>query len=101
MVEELQIRVTPKVAYQHGELVHFIASERHISHLRINGVRILKRSIDARKQRVMVNLKVRVYVDEPLNQDYLIPPIHYKKVKGHRQAIVVGAGPADCLPLCA
>ena len=93
MVEELQIRVTPKVAYQHGELVHFIASERHISHLRIKGVRILKRSIDARKQRVMVNLKVRVYVDEPLNQDYLIPPIPYKKVKWQLQAIVVGAGP--------
>lgn len=93
MVEELQIRVSPKVAYQRDELVHFIASERGVSVQRIKGVRILKRSIDARKQRVMVNLKVRVFVDEPMNNDHLIPPITYKKVKGAKQAIVVGAGP--------
>lgn len=93
MIEELQIRVSPKVAYYNEEIVHFIASERHISHTRIKGVRILKRSIDARKQRVMVNLKVRAYIDEPVNNSHLIPPIEYKKVDGTRQAIVVGAGP--------
>lgn len=93
MIEELQIRVSPKVAYYNDEIVHFIASERHISHTRIKGVRILKRSIDARKQRVMVNLKVRAYIDEPVNNSHLIPPIEYKKVDGTRQAIVVGAGP--------
>ncbi len=93
MIEDLQIRVSPKVAYYNEEIVHFIASERHISHTRIKGVRILKRSIDARKQRVMVNLKVRAYIDEPVNNSHLIPPIEYKKVDGTRQAIVVGAGP--------
>ena len=93
MIEELQIRVSPKVAYYNEEIVHFIASERHISYTRIKGVRILKRSIDARKQRVMVNLKVRAYIDEPVNNSHLIPPIEYKKVDGTRQAIVVGAGP--------
>ncbi len=93
MIEELQIRVSPKVAHYTEDIIHFIASEKHISHTRIKGVRILKRSIDARKQRVMVNLKVRVYIDEPLDTSHLIPPISYKKVEGNRQAIVVGAGP--------
>lgn len=93
MIEELQIRVSPKVAYFKEKIVHYIASERHISHNRIKGIRILKRSIDARKQRVMVNLKVRVFIDEPVNHSHLIPPIQYKKVDGKRQAIVVGAGP--------
>lgn len=93
MIEELQIRVSPKVAFYDDEIIHFIASERHISHTRISGIRILKRSIDARKQRVMVNLKVRVFVDEPIDNSHLIPPIEYKKTDGEKQAIVVGAGP--------
>lgn len=93
MIEELQIRVSPKVAFYDDEIIHFIASERHISHTRISGIRILKRSIDARKQRVMVNLKVRVFVDEPIDNSHLIPPIEYRKADGEKKAIVVGAGP--------
>lgn len=93
MIEELQIRVSPKVAHTSEDIIHFIASEKRISHTRIKGVRILKRSIDARKQRVMVNLKVRAFIDEPLDKSHLIPPINYDKVSGKQQAIVVGAGP--------
>ncbi len=93
MVEELQIRVSPRVAASETEIIHYIASEQHIAHSRITGVRVLKRSIDARQRNVMVNLKVRVYVDEPMTRDYLVQPIDYRPVVGDRQAIVVGAGP--------
>ena len=93
MIEELQIRVRPQTAYSDDEIAHYIASERHISHTRIGGIRVLKRSIDARQRNVMVNLKVKVYIDQPMTRDYLIEPIKYKPVEGNRQAIVVGAGP--------
>ncbi len=93
MKEELQIRVSPRVAASDSNIAHYIASERHIAQSRITGVRIIKRSIDARQRNVMVNLKVRVYIDEPMTRDYLVPPIDYRPVDGDRQAIVVGAGP--------
>ena len=93
MVEEIQIRVTPRVAASEHEVAHYIASERGMPMARIMGVRVLKRSIDARQRTVMVNLKVRVYIDEPMTRDYLVPPIDYRPVAGDRQAIVVGAGP--------
>lgn len=93
MVEEMQIRVSPRTAYYNEEIAHYIASERHLSMQRISGVRVLRRSIDARQRNVMVNLKVRVYIDEPMTRDYLVPPIKYKKVDGSRSAIVVGMGP--------
>ena len=93
MIEELQIRVTPRVSSDLSKIVHYIASERHLSQDRISGVRILKRSIDARQRNVMVNLKVRAYIDEPMTDDYLVPPIAYKPVSGDKVAIVVGAGP--------
>lgn len=93
MIKELQLRVTPRVASEEQQIIHFIASEQHLSEDRIKGIRILKRSIDARQRNVMVNLKVKAYIDEPLVVDYLVPPIIYKPVSRNRCAIVVGAGP--------
>ena len=93
MIEEYQIRVTPRIAASDDEIVRSIAHDKHIAPSRIKGVRIIKRSIDARQRNVMVNLKTRVYIDEPVKKDHLIPPIIYKAVSGSRQAIVVGAGP--------
>lgn len=93
MIEEYQIRVTPRTAASNDEIVRSIAQNKHIAPSRIKGVRIIKRSIDARKRNVMVNLKVRTYIDEEVRQDYLIAPIEYKRVNGDKQAIVVGAGP--------
>ena len=85
MIEEFQIRVTPRTAASNDEIVRSIAQNKHIAPSRIKGVRIIKRSIDARKRNVMVNLKVRTYIDEEVRQDYLIAPIEYKRVLQEEQ----------------
>ena len=93
MIKELQLRVTPRTAASMGDIAPHLAKHNDISAQSIQGIRILKRSIDARQRNVVVNLKVRVYIDEPMTDDYLVPPIEYKPVDGKRQAIVVGMGP--------
>lgn len=93
MIKELQFKVSPRVAHDSKELAHFVASELAVSQTRLKGVRVLKRSIDARKLPVMVMLKVRVFIDEQPTKDYLVPPIDYRPVDGRLQAVVVGAGP--------
>ena len=93
MIQELQLRVSPRTAASMGDIAQHLAKYNDIPAQSIQGIRILKRSIDARQRNVVVNLKVRVYIDEPMTQDYLVPPIEYKPVDGKRQAIVVGMGP--------
>ena len=93
MIQELQLRLAPRVAANMGEIAQHLAKHNDISATSIQGIRILKRSIDARQRNVVVNLKVRVYIDEPMTSDYLVPPIDYKPVDGKRQAVVVGMGP--------
>lgn len=93
MIQELQLRVSPRTAASMGEIAQHLAKYNDIPAQSIQGIRILKRSIDARQRNVVVNLKVRVYIDEPMTQDYLVPPIEYVPVDGKRQAIVVGMGP--------
>ena len=93
MIQELQLRVSPRTAASMSEIIRHLDKYDDIPASSVKGIRILKRSIDARQRNVVVNLKVRVYIDEPMTRDYLVPPINYQPVDGKRQAVVVGMGP--------
>lgn len=92
MTQEYQIRVSPQVASQEEHIKRYIAEEYGFDVRTVTGVRILKRSIDARQRMIFVNLKVRVYVNEmPADDAYV--HTDYPNVEGRQQVIVVGAGP--------
>ena len=92
MTNEYQIRVVPEVAAQEDRLKAYLADEHGIDVRTIWGVRILKRSIDARQRQIYVNLKVRVYVNEQPHDDEYVRT-DYPNVEGRPQVVVVGAGP--------
>ncbi len=92
MTNEYQIRVVPEVAAQEDRLKAYLADEQGIDVRTIYGVRILKRSIDARQRQIYVNLKVRAYVNEQPHDDEFVRTV-YPNVEGKPQVIVVGAGP--------
>ena len=92
MVNEYQIRVVPEVAALEDRLKVWLADEYGFDVRTIYGVRILKRSVDARQRQIFVNLKVRVYVNE-LPQDDAYVKTYYPNVEGRPQVVVVGAGP--------
>ncbi len=92
MISEYQIRVLPEVAAQQELLKQYLADEYGLEVRDVMGVRILKRSIDARQRTIFVNLKVRVYVNElPADDEY--ERTDYPDVSEQPQAVVVGAGP--------
>lgn len=93
MQKELQIRVTPDVAYQRDKLQEAVAQELGSPSNGLSGLHILSRSIDARQHKVMVQLKIRAYLGEPV-PEVRFEPIKYGDVSGKPQVIVVGAGPA-------
>ena len=92
MTNEYQIRVLPEVAAQEDRLKGWLADEYGFDARTICGIRILKRSIDARQRQIFVNLKVRVYVNEQPHDDDFVRT-EYPNVEGKSQVIVVGAGP--------
>ena len=92
MTSEYQIRVLPQVAANEQSLKAWLANEYGFDMRTCNGVRILKRSIDARQRTIFVNLKVRVYVgEEPADDEFV--RTEYGDVSDRPQVIVVGAGP--------
>ena len=92
MTSEYQIRVLPQVAANEQSLKAWLADEYGFDVRTCHGVRILKRSIDARQRTIFVNLKVRVYLNEiPTDDEYV--HTEYGDVSDAPQVIVVGAGP--------
>ncbi len=92
MIKELQTRVTPQQAYNEQNIKQYLSHELAIDIRTIDSVHVLKKSIDARQRQVMVNLTLRVFINEkPHDPAYQMT--HYPDVSGAPQAVVVGEGP--------
>lgn len=93
MIKEIQTRVTPKEASSDLLLIEALARQNAFDARAVKAVRILKRSIDARQRNVMINLKVKVYINEQPKDEPFVK-IEFKDVSKAPQALVIGAGPA-------
>ncbi len=96
MREQLQIRVTPEVAYEPMRLQERVSTVLGVDANKITSIIPRRRSIDARQRQVMINLDLLVSIDEPaIRPDEFIKCTVYKKLPDDApQVIVVGAGPA-------
>lgn len=94
MQETVELRVDPRTAAEEMLLIAAVSTEIGIAANRIGCLRVIRRSIDARQRKIMVNLSVKVWIDEKPENTSLIKPMEYRRVTGDRQAIIVGAGPA-------
>ncbi len=92
MTRDLQLRISPRDAYNEQSIRRYVAREQGWDERTITCVRTLKRSIDARQREVFVNLTIRVFINEqPPVEEF--EPVVYHDVSDRPQVIVVGAGP--------
>lgn len=96
MRQQIQLRVTPEVAYEPLRLLAQVSTELNIDANRISCVLPRRRSIDARQRQVMVNLDVIVCIDEPpMRPEELAVSADFRPLPADApRAVVVGAGPA-------
>lgn len=93
MTKEFQLRVDPRTAADNERVAAFVARQGNFDRGRIKLLQILKRSIDARQRRVMVNLTVRCFIDELPDNINRYEPYRYGDVSNAQTVVVVGAGP--------
>lgn len=92
MIKEFQLRLLPQDAYNEQSVRRYVAREYGLDERTIRCVKTLRRSIDARQRTVVVNLSVRLYINEEPD-DAGFEPIAYRDVSEAKPVIVVGAGP--------
>lgn len=91
MIKELDVVLTPMEAGVAEKLKSVVARKLKLKSEDINGVRIIKKSIDARRMDVKIQGRVRVFIGEEEKVIYDITPF---KEACKDSVIVVGSGPA-------
>tara|TARA_R110001632_G_scaffold116951_2_gene228768 strand:- start:12693 stop:14249 length:1557 start_codon:yes stop_codon:yes gene_type:complete len=93
MVQEIQLRTNLIEEKKEGVLLHKAARKLGIDTSKISGVKVLRKSIDARKKETFFNYKVAVYINEsvPEKSDYTF---EYKDVSNAKEIHIIGFGPA-------
>ncbi|MEQ3498460.1 FAD-dependent protein [Tenacibaculum sp. SSH1-16] len=93
MVKELQLRVNLVEERKDNILQLKAAKKLGIPIADITSLKVLRKSIDARKKEVIFNYKVAVYINEPQpdTPDYIF---EYQDVSNAKEIHIVGFGPA-------
>ncbi|WP_442588596.1 NAD(P)/FAD-dependent oxidoreductase [Pedobacter sp. AW31-3R] len=92
MQKDIEITIAPSDLEKEAEIKKLLSIALKTDVSRINGYKILKRSIDARSRKVIYRLQVKVFIDEPLLNEVFT--VNYQDVKDKKPVIIVGAGPA-------
>ena len=93
MGKQIQINLTPSAAADEKSIRKIAASLAGIDMEAVTALRVIKRSVDARKKNIRVNLTVEVFSGE----DSSVPAINHFQpidVSSKQEVIIVGAGPA-------
>jgi len=93
MRKELDLVLSPQDAAEPARLSARIAQELGLEPSRITAVRVLRRSVDARRQHIVVNLRVLAVADEAAPA-FETTHFDFPDVSAKDPVIVVGAGPA-------
>lgn len=95
MIETTEIRLRPDQAADSEEIRRVAARSLGLKPERINDVRIARRSIDARKRDIVINLTVAVATGDDHSALPPLKPVEFRKVRDDApQVVIVGAGPA-------
>ncbi len=92
MKREIVLRLTPKEASDEKFYRPLVAKKLKVSPEKITAMKVVKRSIDARKKLVVVQLHIEAYANTK-------PPVQskvkfeYPDISSSQEVIVVGAGP--------
>ena len=93
MIKEIQLRTNLIEERKEAILLHKAAHKLGVNPKEISGIKVLRKSIDARKKETFFNYKVAVYINEsaPEKSEYTF---NYKDVSNAKEIHIVGFGPA-------
>lgn len=93
MVRECELALPPTGAFDPELRKQAAAEKLELPADIINDLRVIRRSIDARKKQVLYRLKCEVFIEEnaPVTKH---PTRNYQKVNDAKQVVIVGTGPA-------
>ncbi|MFB9053373.1 NAD(P)/FAD-dependent oxidoreductase [Formosa undariae] len=94
MVKEIQLRISLQEESRHLDSLWLQSAKKlDLPKEKISGIKVLRKSIDARKPAIIFNYKVAVYINEPLPETSAYT-FDYKDVSKAKPIHIIGFGPA-------
>ena len=87
MYKEIELRITPEEAHDREIVNELLARMLHVGRERIVHMEILRKSIDARQRRVVIQLKVGVHLDRVEQKERVFTP-QYRDVSSAGTVVV-------------
>ena len=92
MIKDIDLTLTPQEAFEERTIKKKAASKCGLPFTKVTGVKILRKSIDARRVEIKLNLRVRLFVGEEVKNTW--NPVSFPDVSSSPSCIVVGMEPA-------
>ena len=92
MIKDIDLTLTPQEAFEERTIKKKAAYKCGLPFTKVTGVKILRKSIDARRVEIKINLRVRLFVGEEVKNTW--NPVSFPDVSSSPSCIVVGMGPA-------
>ena len=93
MIKEIQLRVNLIEERKEGILKYKASKQLGVDKNEITAIKVLRKSIDARKKNIIFNYKVAVYINEQISKK-LTYTFDYKDVSNAKEIHIIGFGPA-------
>lgn len=88
----MNIKLSPETVHVRDEQIKAAAGALSLDVQEISGIRVLRRSLDARGKNPMYVLKVEIFCGKP--EADLFEPVMFRPVTGKKRVAIVGSGPA-------
>ena len=93
MIKQTALVLLPEEAADMQTVKLYFSKQEGLSIQDITGIKIRKRSIDARSRQVKIRLEVIAYIDEPF-PPFTTSQRHFKNVSNSTAVHIIGSGPA-------
>ena len=93
MIKEVEIKLLPSEVTDESAIRRVALKKAKCHPSKVNEVKVLRRSIDARGRQPVFGLKVAVYIEEHFKAEPALLE-QFKEVHEAKEVIIVGAGPA-------
>ena len=90
MIRDIDLTLTPQEAFEEKTISKRASSKCGIANDKVTGIKILRKSIDARRSDIKINLRVRLFVGEEVKNTWT--PVFFPDVSSSPSAVVVGMG---------
>lgn len=92
MIKQFDVKISIEEEVNLPSLNALARKHLRVDEKRITSCKLIKRSLDARKKEIKVNLRYEVYIDEEKPEEHL--PFELKNVSSAKEVHIIGAGPA-------